>query len=521
MEFWTTEGANVKESRMKDLISQKATLEEFFNEPTFIEEFYTQNPQLIEILSRSENIEKLIFYISITQPPPNLTHKQCCDYAFFSFTILSGCNPEIMKVFNSSDFLIEKLFEISTTDYDLFITSQGYYQTIIKNFFSDMNPTLNDFLDAFLSCGKKWVISIVNNLSQSNKEVIIDILNNQSPKMKGLQQFMFDYLLSYFLNEKFVGRSEEFIEEIFENVNDVFNYLKKYQLNYNFKQKYTKTLFSNKTIRNPQYSEKLYYFKLNLLTYLVSKDQIKTFENPYLLLNSCRKFKSSVKYYFYLLQNLSLFICFSEKEEFVKNCCVKFINLLFEILKEENKKDIIHNKIFAILQNLKNLIDQDKNVFDLVTNYLVYYKNRFILPNKTKKNINEVSLSFIYQLLKEINMEKIENKQKQKDLSDFKIQLENIFTPLCMNEKIQNDISKEKIVVNVDFNLFNKNSFVEDKRFQYEEQLISNKPQKTENKNTTRNFNTQNLNKNTPKKNLFDNIQQNNQNIHFREFDEF
>ena len=487
MDFWNTEGQNVKQSKINELIKNDAPLEQFYKETSFMDEFYTQKPELIKILSQKKNLEKLINWIYTIKPKKNFSKKENCEFAFYSFTILSTCNPDITKEIIKDINLIEKLFYITQCDSNLYITAQGYFQSILKNLLSKMNPFLNQFINVFMSCGKKWVFCIVNNLNQANREIVKDILSNKCDKMKNLQQFMFDYLITYFLNELFIDNKND-INDIFENVNSIFSFLKKNKINFFFKKKYSQNLFSNKSVKAKQFSEYLYSFKMNLLTYLVSIDQFKTYKNPYLFLYSCKKFKTSNKYMFYLMQNLSLFCNFSEKEEFLNDCSFEFIKLLLEIAQEEKKKDIIHKKLFYILENLKNFINNDKKSFDFVISFLINKKNNFLNPNMTKKNINNISYKFILDILKNINFEQITNNQLKQDLINFKNELEKNYTTLCSNDKIKsvNNIMEQKIFISDDFNFFgSKENLVDDKRFHYEDDIFNKKSlnNKNENKN--------------------------------------
>lgn len=548
MDFWNTEGQNVKQSKINDLIKSDAALELFFKEPTFIDEFYTQKPDLIKILSQKKNLLKLINWIYTINPQKNFTKKENCDFAFFSFTILSTCNPEITKEIIKDINLIEKLFFVTKCDSNLYITAQGYFQSLLKNFLSKMNPFMDQFIDAFLSCAKKWVYCIVGNLNQANREIVKDILSNKSTKMKDLQNFMFDYFISFFFNELFVDQVNNDVEDLFENANSILMFLKTNKIIFFFKKKYSQNLFSNRSVKNKEFSEYLYSFKMNLLTYLVSIDQFKTYQNPYLFLYSCKKFKTSNKYMFYLIQNLSLFCNFSEKEEFIKDCTFNFVELLLEIAEEEKRKDIIHKKLFIIINNLKNFINNDKKSFDLITSFLINKKNKFLNPYKKSKNINDISYSFILDVLKNIDFEKISNNQSKIDLINFKNELEKIFTNLCSNDKIKstNLIIEQKIVIGDDFNFFGSKINLDDKRFHYEDDIINKKTLNNKNKlvnnisseknntnsvfekddknNVFENFKNKNTN-NNKKNDLFENFNNKNNNTNnqkaFSAFDDF
>ena len=66
--FWQTEGANVKASKISELIKENADIEDIIQEEHFIQEYNSQKPEIIEILSKKEIQSKLIDWMYNTSP---------------------------------------------------------------------------------------------------------------------------------------------------------------------------------------------------------------------------------------------------------------------------------------------------------------------------------------------------------------------------------------------------------------------------------------------------------------------
>lgn len=145
------------------------------------------------------------------------------------------------------------------------MTSRGYFQSILKNLISDLNPHLLSFIKILKRKAEKYIFPLVKNLSRANAEIIKEILSSNNEKLKKLQLCIFEFLLFFFLNEQFKTKD---VTATFENLIDIFKYLMTLDVVYNYKLKYEYTLYSEKFVKNNQLKEPIYYFKLVLLNYI-------------------------------------------------------------------------------------------------------------------------------------------------------------------------------------------------------------------------------------------------------------
>lgn len=55
---------------------------------------------------------------------------------------------------------------------------------------------------------------------------------------------------------------------VFDNLNDIFQFLRTLEVVYNYKLKYEYTLYSEEYVKNSSLKEPIYHFKLILLNYI-------------------------------------------------------------------------------------------------------------------------------------------------------------------------------------------------------------------------------------------------------------
>lgn len=100
-----------------------------------------------------------------------------------------------------------------------------------------------------------------------------------------------------------------------------------------------------------------------------------------------------------------------------------------------------------------------------------------------------MSLNYIYEMIKNIEFERLANSPHREELIQVKDLLSTIFTKLCFSEN-DNDISEivetSEIIPVKDFNFFKKGSRLvpeNDKRFHYEDDILEPEPLDTPEKN--------------------------------------
>ena len=478
MNFWDTEGSNVKASRINEILDSNPNLPELFAEDAFMDEFHAQKPRLIEFLALEETIKQLLYYVFDIHKMTELSFRQRCDYPFYSYNILSNCNPSITESLYNCDDLMTYFFSMAERDMDEFVTSQGYFSVIFKNMLLDINPLAPVFVKKLKSKPDARVFPLVRNLSMSNAEIIKDIFESSQEYIKKLQNCIFEYLLFYFINEQF--KENQYTEEMFENLNNIFKHLTNENLKFPYKLKYEYTLYKEKFVKNKKFKEPIYYFKLVLLNYLAKTKQIYKCENPHTFIQSYQNYISQPKGRFYLRELLSFFRTLSENPEFQGVVNIPFICELISILKNIRRNDIIHTHVFAIFNNIIGFINKDPNALKLVIDFLLEMKPRLKLPIETKKEMNDISLAFVLNLLNILEFKSLPESKKEKVIN-WKSLLQTNFTKLCDNGTSSSritdlDESTDVKIINTNSFGFKVNGLSFDNRDKYEDEILEPEP---------------------------------------------
>ena len=515
------------EKTLESLIKKNASLEQLFDHPDYLDETYIQATTLPTYLSSKQKITQLFDWI---YNPEKISKTQNAEknnkYAFYSYTTIANCIPEITKIIIKSSELMKKLFSVIDKNKNLSIdknknfsiTSRGYFQMIIKNFLTDINPYLNHFIKVLKINPELYIFPLIQNLTKANSEIIKDILGTNDSKLKKLQLCVFEFLLYFYLNEKFAS----YDELLFENLVDIFHFLgKNEEVFYKYKLKYEFTLYSDDFVVNKKFSEPIYYLKLALLNYIAKTNQIKSCENCDFFLNSYKKFLKSKKILFYLKELLYFFMHLSKNREFEEKVGYEFVGSLFEIVDRFPFNDILHDIIFKIFENIKDFINKDKRAFSLTLNYILKQKKVLKFPNERAHN--KVALFYIYQLLDNLNLDLIdeynqkakktkkeyskspdskpskkENKKKIKKkhkkpekpekslktpLQTYLKSLQTLYQKLCFTEKSENfseieQYSEVEFALKKDFHLYKKGSqnIPDSTRFHYEDEIMKAEP---------------------------------------------
>lgn len=188
-------------------------------------------------------------------------------FSFFSYKAVSDCNPQLTEILIKEKKYLKKIFSLINDNLEKNLTSRGYFQSILKNFLSDLNSHLVLFVKRIKENPEQYVFPLVKNLNKANSEIIKDILTSENPKLKKLQLCIFEYLLFYFLNEQF---KRENADEQFKNLNDIFSHIQTIDNVYKYKLKYEHTLYSEEFVKNQQNKENIYSVKLSLLNYIAA-----------------------------------------------------------------------------------------------------------------------------------------------------------------------------------------------------------------------------------------------------------
>jgi len=85
-------------------------------------------------------------------------------------------------------------------------------------------------------------------------------------------------------------------------------------------------------------------------------------------------------------------------------------------LKDFPFKDIIHFILFKIIENKMDIINKTPNLQSILIDFILKNKNDLAIPYETKKKINKISLHFINNLIKNIDMKGIKDKKIKENI---------------------------------------------------------------------------------------------------------
>lgn len=143
---------------------------------------------------------------------PNVKNKdvkEVTHFSFFSFKAVADCNPKLTEILINDKKHLKKMFSLVNDNTEKNLTSRGYFQSILKNFLSEVNLHLIPFVKKLKEKPEQFVFPLVKNLNKANAEIIKDILSSENEKLKKLQLCIFEFLLFYFLNEQFSSERKE------------------------------------------------------------------------------------------------------------------------------------------------------------------------------------------------------------------------------------------------------------------------------------------------------------------------
>ncbi len=364
---------------------------------------------------------------------------------------------------------MDRIFSICDKNPLTFITPQGYFQSILKNLLNPMNPFQKDVISYLAKNVKRVVNTMVRNLCKSNSESLKDILSIESEDFKTTQNFAFEYILCYYLNEEFNPHNPN-ISDNFENAIQIFKFLRRNKITFKYKQKYIKNLFPNKFKKNRKFEENLFNLKQNIILYLASTQQDVDCAKPLKFLMFVQNFLGSDKYLKYLLKSLEFFEMISNSNKFQKNLPAKFISELLNLLSNLKGTDIIHLKIFNNLLNLSEFIEINKEAQKIISEFLLIQIKNFRKPHELGKIQNQFSFSFILDFLKTLKLEEFEQKN---EFEEFKRDLGEIYSNLSFGKSQKKPEIRKPIFdeSKIDYFILSKKD-LDDKRFHYEDNLV-------------------------------------------------
>lgn len=386
--------------RIPGLIQVNASLTTLMDEPNFLSEFRVQNKNLVDFLCQDAVVSQLLKLMYDLTPLPNVSFKKQCGYAFIANEVISEMNPSLIEVLVKNKQFLAYFFSVTGQAEEEYATAHGYFLSIFKQLISELNPHQDLFIQNFAKNKDKFMMPLVENLNRSNAEVIKAIFDSKKPDLQKLHLPLFEYLLYFYLNEKFVGKSS--VEYRFENLVGIFNYLANQNILLTFKTKYIQNLFLDSSVKKKEFLEMIFNLKLAILNYIATTKQLEVHESVMKLFDTYELVSKSNRHLHYLFSLLKFLKTLSSNDKFKAWVQPVFISKMFEILNKYPRRDIIANKVFCILTNLSDTIKANPALGDIVAKKLLEFRQMSHRPIDSVSKINPISLGLIWNFLDQL-----------------------------------------------------------------------------------------------------------------------
>jgi hypothetical protein len=454
MDFWSTYGGEIKHSEINSLIKNNASLETLFEQPTFLDEFYSQQAYLIEYLSRPEVVRQLVSYITEVDDFNGKSYTTACHFPFYAFTIFSNCNVKVTEVLFGSEELLSQLMQVGSKDHDQYITSQGYLFGMIKNWLAPTNPLLETFVRILKNNSERYVLPLVQNFFRSNSEIIKEILSSNVENFQAYQSSVFDYLIYFYLNEKFNRALVTANPEIFQNLFAVFKYLTDESIKFEYKKNYISKLFLVKNIKYREFAYELVYFRLVILNYLAKTMQVQSCAIDFGFMNLYKSFSLRSQQITFLVVASNLLRLLSANKEFEGCFSIETLEYLFDVLKFAPSNDILHFNVATILQNMSGWINSSPQNLAIVCSFVVGSNNfaaaQSSSNNNKYKNPAYLSTHFLSKILDRLAIERLGDEKQRNQMNQLKSAYFKNFKKLCFDGVNESVISLKKPTIKFD-----------------------------------------------------------------------
>lgn len=457
----------------EELIRAEKLLE-ILNHDKFVEIFENFDSKLTIYLSKEETIDKLLKLLirknSEIIEKTNL--KNNSKIIFRASVIFSQRNNKIITSLLKTKHL-KKLINIISLNSKEYSTLQGYLKNILNNILSGNEKKILKLLK-FLEKDNNFVENIIKNLNGSNCEILIEIFKIKNVRFDNLKNNLFSFLLNYF----FLGLSDNFDDKIYL-LKKFFKALSINSINLKSSIDYSKIRKNHKKLSGNKLEE-IFFFKLIFLGYLGSIDKITKFHKPVKYLNSFKIFKNSKRKTLYLIEILDCFSFIIEKDFFLKKINEEFLKNIFIILEENPHKDLIHYKIFELLEKIKNKINEKEELQKNSLNFIIKTIKNSKFPNEEKKTPNPISLNFLHNFLTSIKTPNSLSIPKKEEIKVYKSKLKNIYNYIPLEDpkssifSVSIKSSVKEVLFNSGIDYFGvKAKIIDEKKFHYEDEILN------------------------------------------------
>jgi hypothetical protein len=451
MDFWTAYGGDIKHSEINNLIKDGTPLETLFEQPTFLDEFYSQQSYLVEYLSRLDVVQKLVSYITEVDDFEKNSYTSACHYPFYAFTIFSNCNVKITEILYNNEELLSDLLFVGSKNPDQYITSQGYLFGMVKNWLAPTNPLADTFIKILKSQSEKFVLPLIHHLCRSNAEIIKEILSSNAENFHDYQASIFEYVIYFYLNEKFDADFVEANSEVFQNLFSIFKFLTEESIKFEYKKNYIQKLFYIKCIKNQDLLFELSYFRVIVLNYLAKTKQIKSQVIDIVFANQYNNFELRSQRIAYLVSILSFYRLLSANPEFLEFVKIEFVEFLVGLLRFAPKNDILHFNLVSTLTNISGWINSNPQALFNTCSF-IFNEHSLIASQPDRKQVGPsfISTHFLGKILDKLDVERLADPRLKYQINQLKQLYTQIFKKLCFEGVNESAISLKRANIKLD-----------------------------------------------------------------------
>ena len=460
MDFWSTVGTDIKQSEVRPLIEQNAPLEHIMEQPTFLDEFYSQHDYIIAYVTRPDILQQLVILVTMTKVgDPNL-YLRACHLAFHAFMILAAQNPTIQVVLYERTELLAQFFAIGQKSSQEALTAQGYLYGAVRNWISLSNTSAESFIKVLIKHSDAFVLPLVHNPTAPNTAILKELLSSEQESLRKYKISIFDYIIYFFMNEKFEDDLLVKDEDAFRNIFDVFHFLGSENVIFEYKQAYVAKLFVVNNIKRPKFREELVTLRICILNYLAKIGQVTTCPLDSALLSEYANYPAGPKRTSFLQELLGFLKAVSNRLEFQEKLSAAFFVFLIELVKNMPRNDVIHCLVFSIFENCAAWLGTNEESLTTVGIFLLEIGKKSSLPSQEGKKspANQISLNFVNRLLEKLNLDKIRNEQLKGELLKLKSACAQVFKRLFTDSGTDQSVvtGKSSVRFNLrnDFGLF-------------------------------------------------------------------
>lgn len=350
---------------LRKLIGQNPPVEDVLLHDSFLALLNAPEDALIDYLSQQTKLRKIVDFIRLADEEPSLKSKSAIVLSQRASYVLGAGNLKISAALFINETLVLSFMDIIKFNWATHSTSQGYFLEICKSLLQTFDVQKKMILAMFENSNNRYLLMLIENMTPSNCSLLKYLVSDIYGLSFERRNIAFNYLVFYFLNNKFEEQGDRLTDELmFVNVYDFIDYLLSEQITFEYKKKYISNLFNVNSINSKQYFLPLLKLRLLLLKYLLKTKQLKEIENAGIFLQKLIEFSVSLGSSQLLKEALTFFLIASELPTFSSCLDTLFFVSLGTVFEKYPKMDVAHVIVVKITLNVvPNLIKSvDANI---------------------------------------------------------------------------------------------------------------------------------------------------------------